>query len=406
MYNQTPIPTLGGTGAFRALAIGPQGQVVGFSDDSSGETRPFVFDTSGIRDLGALQFVIPPPFLGFTVGVGGAHGIGLNALGWTIAVGSSGYIPSPAAATALVAIIPLDQAFVVNLSGPGGPPPQRLGSLIPSPAPGIVLGNSQANAVNNSGQIVGTSDTTVLGPPRQAYLYDPTSGAMINIGTLAGRDPNTGAFIGSSEALGINNNGQIVGVSDTADRDTNGDPVRRAFLYQIGTATMTSLGTMLDYQYGRSPTLGMSEARAINDSGQIVGVCTSLDASLQTPVKRAFVFNLAIVGARMMADLGTFDQKDHQRVFHDLGESEAFAINNAGDIVGTADTAQLDAYGVRVKHAFRYSASTGQLEDLHAASLMNPGNTFVDATGINDAGQICGNVSGAAGGFSGIVLTP
>lgn len=402
MFTQTPIPALGGSSS-RAFAVGPQGEVVGFADDASGQTRAFFWDANGIRDLGVLFLPVPPAFLGFTTNISGATAMGTSAAGTPIVVGSSGYIPAPGATAAGVPVVALEQAFVIDVAGPNTTI-RPIGTFLPSPIPGVFLGNSDARAVNNKGQIVGVSDTTIAGTPRQAFLYDYANRTMTNIGTLV-QDPNTGAFVGNSEALGINNNGQIVGVSDTGHVDANTNrPIRQAFLYDINTRSMTSIGTLLAAKYGPSRARGHSEARAINDYGRVVGVSTSLDAGQQREVERAFLFDPNLVGVRMMQDLGTFDAANRPVFFHDLGASEAFAINNNNDVVGWAETATLDAAGRRIRHAFRFNFSTGQLDDLHAASIMNPGATFFDATGINDAGQICGNVNGASA--SGLRLTP
>ena len=78
-----------------------------------------------------------------------------------------------------------------------------------------------------------------------AFLY--SGGVMTDLGTLPG-----GTY---SCATGINNNGQIVGYSNTAS-----GPIH-AFLYSGG--KMTDLGTL--------PGGDNSEATGINDSGQIVG---------------------------------------------------------------------------------------------------------------------------------------
>ena len=85
------------------------------------------------------------------------------------------------------------------------------------------------------------------GSTTNAFLYE--NGAMIDLGTLGGLGDG-------SSAWGINNNSQIVGQSTTCPGCPN-----HAFLYENG--AMIDLGTLNGYSD--------SYARAINNSGQIVG---------------------------------------------------------------------------------------------------------------------------------------
>jgi probable HAF family extracellular repeat protein len=100
---------------------------------------------------------------------------------------------------------------------------------------------SSANAINDSGQVAGSADG-------HAFLYD--HGTFAIAGTFGGQE---------SIAQGINNNGQVVGIADTTSGDSH------AFLYRNG--MMTDLNSLID------PTSGwaLTDARAINDSGWIVG---------------------------------------------------------------------------------------------------------------------------------------
>ena len=78
--------------------------------------------------------------------------------------------------------------------------------------------------------MVGSSDTA-SGNTR-AFLYG--NGKMTDLGTLPG---GTG-----SDANGINDSGQVVGLGDIGSHDENGNPVERAFLYSTG--AMTDLGML------------------------------------------------------------------------------------------------------------------------------------------------------------------
>lgn len=114
-------------------------------------------------------------------------------------------------------------------------------------------------------------------------------------------------------------------------------------------------GTMYDLGILGCPTSGCadegrSEAWSINNSGQIVGRSDG----------HAFLYENGV-----MSDLGTLGGTT----------SRAYDINNSGLIVGDSDNAQ--TYG----QAFLYSGGT----------MQGIGSNFTHAWGINDAGLIVGN---------------
>jgi probable HAF family extracellular repeat protein len=107
-----------------------------------------------------------------------------------------------------------------------------------------------------------------------------------------------------------------------------------------------------------------SWATAINDAGQVVGYANTADS-----FSRAFLYENG-----RMSDLGT------------LGGtySRALALNGAGDVVGYSETIP----GTSELHAFLDSG--GRMTDLNRLLSAGTGWTLESATGINDQGQVAG----------------
>ncbi len=103
--------------------------------------------------------------------------------------------------------------------------------------------------------------------------------SILDLGTLGGN---------YSEARGINNSGQVVGLANTADGNGH------AFLYSGG--VMTDLGALGG---------GSSYANGINDSGQVVGCADTATSS------HAFLYSGGV-----MTDLGHSGRQAKQRPRH------------------------------------------------------------------------------------------
>lgn len=173
-----------------------------------------------------------------------------------------------------------------------------------------------AFAINNSGQIVGTSGTcTAFNPiflnslqPVHALFWE--NGKMVDIGSLGGKTGN--------QALFINNRGQAVGASDLA-----GDTTQDAFVWTKATG-MKDLGTY--------PGDIGSAAISINDYGVIAGVSV-IDTK---GASRAVVWRNGT-----LADLNTLVQADPP-----LYLITACTVNNSGQIsgLGVTSTNEIHTY--------------------------------------------------------------
>jgi len=211
--------------------------------------------------------------------------------------------------------------------------------------------NSFATAINDSGQVAGTSqiDPTGDDPATRAFRF--SGGTLTNLGTLGGT---------TSEANGINASGQVVGSSETAA----GGPIRAFRTTANGLITAASdLGTLGGTN---------SQAFGINDSGQVVG-----SSEIAGGAVRAF---RTAAGSLIDAasDLGT------------LGGafSQALGINNSGQVIGFSETAGGDL------RAFRTTAG-GLITPGSAIATL--GGTFGQAFGINSLGQVVGSSTTSTG---------
>jgi probable HAF family extracellular repeat protein len=254
--------------------------------------------------------------------------------------------------------------------------------------------NSCAYAINASGQVVGYTDTP-QGP--RAFLY---SGSMVNLGTL----PTP--YNSSSYAYGINAAGQVVGYSVGSSNQSH------AFLYSGG---MVDLGTLpAPYNY-------MSKAYGINAIGMVAGYSMSLynvthaslgNVDLQTLpedwASQAYCVNDSgqVAGDSLSTNSHAFRYSSGGMVGLGTlpapynGNSHACGINNAGQVVGSSYNSD-----THLTHAFLYSG--GVMLDLN--NLVNnppPQGPLLEATGINDRGQIIAYGVGTGGFIHAYLLTP
>lgn len=221
--------------------------------------------------------------------------------------------------------------------------------------------SSRASAINNTGEIVGTSQ--VSSGDWHAFYWTPSSG-MVDIGTLDGYS--------SSEALGLNNDGEIVGDSSSPSGIT------RAFAW-------TSAGGIINLG-AISPSSAQSVADSVNDSGQIIGSSlTSTTNAFGNPDGDLVYWASS---SSPLTDLGLPGDP------YSNGFVTPYRINNNGEVVGQIllDTCS-DPFSCHDNAngaiPFYWSAATGGLE---LPSLPNS-PAFAEnsaAADINNEGEIVG----------------
>jgi probable HAF family extracellular repeat protein len=230
----TALPTLGGNNGF-ATSINNRGQAVGWAENTVHDptcTPPQVLQFEAViwgPRTGQMQQL--PPFPGDPDGAATA----INDRGQV--VGISGICENAVGNQSAIHAVLWQNGNVINLGNLGG------------------TAWNTPMAINLRGDVVGFSDLTGdqngQNPNFQAFLWTRSRG-MQNLGTLSGD--------AISEALGINNQGQVVGVSYGA-----GFTHPRAFLWQNG--VMTDLNMLV----APGSSLYLIVAQEINDAGVIVG---------------------------------------------------------------------------------------------------------------------------------------
>jgi probable HAF family extracellular repeat protein len=309
------------------------GQIVGYSDTSSGGNHAFLYDTTGLHDLslgGAYSSIAKINAAGQIIGrsrtSGGQNHAFLYSGGTMteLSLGGSNSIAKDITSSGVVIGEAEDSnadsyAFVYNSTGMHQ----------------LSLGGTASNVkdTNASGQVVGQALTSTGAD--HSYLY--SGGTVTDLGTLGG------SF---THAEYINASGQITGSSQNADGEEH------AFLYDGG--TMTDLGTLGGV---------LSFASGINALGDVIGQSDTSGAT----ARLAFVYNST--GMHELSLGGNV--------------SNTMILTDAGQVLGDAETTATDPdTSSPIRHAFLYN-STG----MHELSF-GGGNS--DGYGINSSGQVIG----------------
>ncbi len=202
------------------------------------------------------------------------------------------------------------------------------------------IDNLYPKALNNAGMVVGDMAVGQLG---HAFLW--SNSVLTDLGTLG---------FGVSSANGINELGQVVGNAE--------GPAGRQHIFLYASGRMVDLGSF-DNEH--------IEAHALNNAGTIVGLYRRTG-----PEYRAFSLHEG-----ELRDLG------------DFGAEPAYAadINERGDIAGSAGHAA-DSPRAHM-HAFIHRSD--RLLDLGIFNAAGAGSSLASA--INDGGEVVGTAFGGAG---------
>jgi probable HAF family extracellular repeat protein len=324
-YTVQGLGTLGG--ASIARDINDSGQVVGQSLNASGQNRAFLWDDGRMTDLGTLGG--PASFARGIDDTGRVVGFSRNANNQTRAfLARNGNMTTLGTLTGFSS----SEAWHINDSG------VAVGRSFNSTSQGraVLWENgqikdlgaslktpySEAWGINNRGQVVGEAGSA--DQQAKAFLYGNNTGEVTDLDTV-GRASDPSVFpYQYSEAMGINDEGQVVGWSyRTTINDppsTPPGPEGKAFLYEKDPgvpATVLPLNPLDGDLYSR--------ARDIDESGRAVGWSRGINGN------QAEQYSAVLWEDGRVTDLNDLIPANSGWKLID-----AYAINESGQIVGSA----------------------------------------------------------------------
>ncbi len=295
--------------------------------------------------------------------------------------------------------------------------------------------SSGASAINNNGQVVGSSKTST-NTYMHAFIWDIVSG-MQDLGTFGYYE---------SSAIDINNSGQVLGQIGSTPfiwSETNGytqlympNPNSRATVYSINNSGRVAGAIDSNAYIWNTPTELeqypiVQKLVAVNDSGQTIGTYGTTTVNNYTTIDSFFFdsdfdpydfstfcnigslypgFINNFTSVTDMNNYGVAVGFSHFTAFiwdsvngmRDIGTLPGMtcfpqAINNLGQVVGYCN---YEVDGHYDSHAFLWDEQNG-MQDLGTFG----GNSAM-ACDINDLGQIVGEYRSPSGYFHAFLLTP
>lgn len=241
-----------------------------------------------------------------------------------------------------------------------------------TPLPTLGGNNGFATSVNNHGQVVGWAENNVHDPtcvPPQVLQFEAVIWGPDNQIQRQLR-PFPGDLDGA--ATGINDRGQVVGISGICQNAVGQLSAEHALLWQNGTPI----------DLGNLGGVAWNTPMAINSRGVVVGFSDLPgDQNGDNPNFHAFIWSPE---DRKMHDLKTLPGD---------AISEALGINSRGQVVGVS-------YGAGFTHPHAVIWQKGKITDLNA--LLPPNSTLLlqAAQEIDDAGVIVGQAEDLTNGTS------
>ena len=244
--------------------------------------------------------------------------------------------------------------------------------------------SSWARAVNNRGEVVGASETA--NGELHAFLWSPLRG-MIDLGTLGGT---------YSQAFFINDKGQVAGQSYTSDQRAH------SFFWSRDTG-IVDLGTLADIS-----SSGSVSVQGLNNRGEVIGQITDVGIhgfgtshGYKWTLTTGMVALGSLKAARALSNSGqvagyiSLPQNDRHAALWTRGAvidiqtlpalgSDPRAMNNQGQVVGGF------GFSLSEGHAFSWKESTGMIDIGRVGE--NSG-----AIAVNNSGQVLGLLRTATG---------